>query len=310
MAAGLELEINGTEPVQPATGFSRVFIDADGDLAYKRVDGTVGKVKGGGIINLAGYDLTLGADSTLAGSLTGGGEVQVASGAVAQVLRSGVGMLRGSGEAANRVPFFGTNTDMLDGDAGMTYDKANDRLTVAGGLVAPGMRPAADSTTAIQLMNAAGSAVLTVDTTNSKVDVDALQIGGVDVPYAVGSWTPMILGTISNPTPTYTTRTGLYTRIGNLCFAFFTLTTSAISGGGGYLKIGGLPITVASVISYAAITGKFSLGSGYSQPGVTPIVSTTQMYLIKEKNESDTELLPVAGWLASSFCSGLLIYGV
>lgn len=41
--------------------------------------------------------------------------------------------------------------------------------------IAPGMKPAADSTTAIQLMNAAGTAVATVDTTNSRL----LMIGAI-----------------------------------------------------------------------------------------------------------------------------------
>lgn len=56
-------------------------------------------------------------------------------------------------------------------DAGLTYAKATDRLTVAGGLVAPSMRPASDSTTALQWQNAAGTAVVTVDTTNSRASV-------------------------------------------------------------------------------------------------------------------------------------------
>lgn len=43
--------------------------------------------------------------------------------------------------------------------------------------IAPGMKPAADSTTAIQLMNAAGSAVMTVDTTNSRVIPAAIGVG-------------------------------------------------------------------------------------------------------------------------------------
>lgn len=51
------------------------------------------------------------------------------------------------------------------GDPGLTYAKATDRLTVAGGLVAPSMRPASDSTTSLQMQNAAGTAVVTVDTT-------------------------------------------------------------------------------------------------------------------------------------------------
>lgn len=55
------------------------------------------------------------------------------------------------------------------GHSGMTYSSANSRLTVTGGLVAPSWRPASDSTTALQLQNAAGTATVTVDTTNSRL---------------------------------------------------------------------------------------------------------------------------------------------
>ena len=41
--------------------------------------------------------------------------------------------------------------------------------TFSGEITAPGMKPASNSTTALQLTNVAGTAVLTVDTTNSKV---------------------------------------------------------------------------------------------------------------------------------------------
>lgn len=60
------------------------------------------------------------------------------------------------------------------GDAGLTYAKATDRLTVAGGIITPNWRPASDSTTALQLQNAAGTAVVTVDTTNRRVGITSL----------------------------------------------------------------------------------------------------------------------------------------
>lgn len=60
---------------------------------------------------------------------------------------------------------------VFGGDAGLTYAKTTDRLTVAGGLIAPSMRPASDSTTALQLQNAAGTAVVTMDTTNQRFGV-------------------------------------------------------------------------------------------------------------------------------------------
>lgn len=130
MAQGLELERNATEPSNPATGFTRVYIDTDGDLAYKRPDGSVGKVKGGGILDLAGYDLTLSGDSELAGSLTGGGTLTIPTGETAAFLRGGTPMLRGSNSATGRLPIFGSTTDVIDGSAALAYDAVNKRLTV------------------------------------------------------------------------------------------------------------------------------------------------------------------------------------
>ena len=73
------------------------------------------------------------------------------------------------------------NAGAFAGDAGMTYDAATDRLTVAGGLVAPSMRPASNSTTALQWQNAAGTAIVTVDTTNGRIKVGTAGAPGATI---------------------------------------------------------------------------------------------------------------------------------
>lgn len=111
MTSALRMSRQATEPPQPPTNKTDIYIDTDGDLAYKRPDGSVGKLKGGGTANLAGYNLTLGADVLLAGSVAGGGTVSVPSGQTAAFARGGTPMVRGSNSAAGRVPIFSTNTD-------------------------------------------------------------------------------------------------------------------------------------------------------------------------------------------------------
>lgn len=193
MTSALRMIRQATEPAQPPTNRTDIFIDTDGDLAYKRADGSVGKLKGGGAINLAGYDLTLGADSTLAGSLTGGGAVTIATGQTAAFARGGVPMLRGSNPVQGRIPYMSSNTDVLDAAADLSYNTSTGvvtavKLASTNALVAPGMKPAADSTTAIQLQNAAGTAVLTVDTTN-QLSIGAFGIGNASAKlfrYAAG----------------------------------------------------------------------------------------------------------------------------
>jgi hypothetical protein len=66
-----------------------------------------------------------------------------------------------------------TGTAALLGTA-QTFTAAQ---TFSGALTAPGMKPASDSTTAVQIQNAAGTAILTVDTTNSSVLITGLKLG-------------------------------------------------------------------------------------------------------------------------------------
>lgn len=82
------------------------------------------------------------------------------------------------------------NAGAFAGHSGMAYDDVNSRLTVVGGLVAPSMRPASDSTTALQWQNAAGTAVVTVDTTNKYIGInttpsEALHVQVVNTPAAL-----------------------------------------------------------------------------------------------------------------------------
>jgi hypothetical protein len=64
------------------------------------------------------------------------------------------------------------NAGAFAGDAGMTYNAANDRLTVAGGLIAGDWSPPSDSTTAVSVWNAARTTrILTVDTTNAALSI-------------------------------------------------------------------------------------------------------------------------------------------
>lgn len=63
------------------------------------------------------------------------------------------------------------NAGALAGDVGMTYDAANDALTVAGRVVTGVIRPASDSTTAVQVQTAAGGTGLIFDSTNVRLGI-------------------------------------------------------------------------------------------------------------------------------------------
>ena len=62
-----------------------------------------------------------------------------------------------------------------DGDGTITLSAPQDIHASAtptfGGIIAPWLRPASDSTTALQLRNSSGTAILTVDTTNGRIGI-------------------------------------------------------------------------------------------------------------------------------------------
>jgi hypothetical protein len=59
--------------------------------------------------------------------------------------------------------------------------------------------------------------------------------------YEEGSWTPVISGTGSNPTVSYSSRGNSYTKIGRLVYLTFDINISSISGGSGDFAISGVP---------------------------------------------------------------------
>jgi hypothetical protein len=70
-----------------------------------------------------------------------------------------------------------TGTAALLGTA-QTFSEAQ---TFSSVITAPGMKPASNSTTALEFENAGGTAILTVDTTNSRVLADSLRTGSAAV---------------------------------------------------------------------------------------------------------------------------------
>lgn len=66
--------------------------------------------------------------------------------------------------------------------------------------------------------------------------------------YEEGTFTPTLEGSTSNPTVTYVTANtgGKYVKIGRIVYVTYEVRTSAISGGGGAVRIGGMPYARAS----------------------------------------------------------------
>ena len=73
--------------------------------------------------------------------------------------------------------------------------------------------------------------------------------------YEEGTWTPAYIGTTTNPTVSYASQTGRYTKIGRIVnvTGFIQATPSVV--GVGSLQISGLPYTSANVTEYPGSVG-------------------------------------------------------
>ena len=73
--------------------------------------------------------------------------------------------------------------------------------------------------------------------------------------YEEGTWTPAYIGTTTNPTVSYTSQLGRYTKVGRIVnVSGFIQATPSVAGVGS-LQISGLPFTSANVMEYAGSVG-------------------------------------------------------
>ena len=89
--------------------------------------------------------------------------------------------------------------------------------------------------------------------------------------YEEGTFTPTLQGSSTNPTVTYAVQTGSYTKVGNTVTVFIRLQTTAVTGGSGSARIGGLPFATNSTYRNGGAIGYVSnvtFGAGYTQVGL------------------------------------------
>lgn len=122
--------------------------------------------------------------------------------------------------------------------------------------------------------------------------------------YEEGTWTPTWGGTVSNPTATYSTQTGKYTRIGNRVTCFCEIATATVSGGSGNLRILGLPFTVSSGLSLKAdYAVTFLVNSPSGGVGSGTLATLTGTF-----SANDQSYLPLTNLLATSYLLATITY--
>ena len=81
--------------------------------------------------------------------------------------------------------------------------------------------------------------------------------------YEEGTWTPTIQGSSTNPSVNYSTQIGTYRKVGKLLYLNLYIYASSLSGGSGYIEIGGLPFGIKG----AGTGGYPFIGAGYHYLG-------------------------------------------
>lgn len=88
--------------------------------------------------------------------------------------------------------------------------------------------------------------------------------------YEEGTWTPLLQAASSNPTVSYTTQIGAYTKVGRVVQITGRIQINSITGGSGAIRISGLPFASAYVnvgANCSWISGLLYAGSGtWAQP--------------------------------------------
>lgn len=91
------------------------------------------------------------------------------------------------------------------------------------------------------------------------------------------SWTPVLYGSITAGSPTYTIQSGLYYTIGNTVIAQFTLQCSSFGTAAGNITIGGFPFAVNGAANYLP-TGTLETGGGAYASAIIGTGGTTTAY--------------------------------
>jgi hypothetical protein len=98
--------------------------------------------------------------------------------------------------------------------------------------------------------------------------------------YEEGSWTPAWTGGISSPT--YSIQHGKYTKIGNVCTAYFYLDISNGTDGSGHAVVGGLPYTSAATMYWVATGYNNSSDNNNDNVIVICFPGTTSLYFYSQ----------------------------
>jgi len=110
--------------------------------------------------------------------------------------------------------------------------------------------------------------------------------------YEEGTFTPSFIADTTNPTVTYTTQSGKYTRIGNMVNFTIGLVVNTVSGGSGTLRVAGLPFVNGSGLPWSA--NRTFVYSWATNPTVFQVPNGSNAVLIYTSDVTNTTATPAS----------------
>ncbi len=163
-------------------------------------------------------------------------------------------------------------------------------FTTADGAASSTERMRIPATGGLQVVNCVSVGNATPSTSGAGITFPATQSASTDAntldDYEEGTFTPTLTGETTAGTTTYTTQTGVYTKIGRQVTCIVSIVYTAATGTGNML-LGGLPFTIASPGAVAALET-----SGLNWTGGTYLVvfgepSSTYCYVFGEADDAN-----------------------
>lgn len=132
-------------------------------------------------------------------------------------------------------------------------------------------------------------------------------VSGQTTFYASGTFVPAFTGSGTAGTFTYSSQTGQYTRIGNICYVRMYLEVSAVTvAPTGDLNVTGLPFTSAANFSALSVgyLNNFNLSAGCVQLTAYVETGATLIRLMEVFDNAATSRFPAASFQASGIILG------
>ena len=129
--------------------------------------------------------------------------------------------------------------------------------------------------------------------------------------YEEGTWTPTLIASGTNPTVSYGSQSGTYTKIGRFVTCEFAIILSTFSGGSGDVRIAGLPFTSDGDDNRGSMLVSFSSGFPAGYAPVSGLIDANSIFAVLRAQDSSgniSVLVNVSQFSGNEIIRGTIAY--